>query len=95
VKRKEAAIGLYFLTRYAPDSGFFFMLTSEHKRKIQQRVERYPLKNISPGGEGESKRKRKFDEKAAAGWFCKGNISLVPGLFFLMPGGSGLPSPHS
>jgi hypothetical protein len=29
------AFGLFFMTRYAPDSGFF-MLTSEHKRKIQR-----------------------------------------------------------
>jgi hypothetical protein len=36
VKRKEATVGLFFMTRYAPDSGFFFMLTSEHKRKIQR-----------------------------------------------------------
>jgi hypothetical protein len=26
-------------------------------------VETYPFKNSSPGGEGERKRKRKFDEK--------------------------------
>jgi uncharacterized membrane protein (UPF0127 family) len=25
------ALGLFFMTRYAPDFGFFFMLTSEHK----------------------------------------------------------------
>jgi hypothetical protein len=50
VKRKEATVGLLFLTRYALDSGFFFMLTSEHKRKIQQRVETYPLKNPPLGG---------------------------------------------
>jgi hypothetical protein len=30
------AFGLFFMTRYAPDSGFFFMLTSEHKSKIQR-----------------------------------------------------------
>jgi hypothetical protein len=36
VKRKEATVGLFFMTRYAPGSGFFFMLTSEHKRKIQR-----------------------------------------------------------
>jgi hypothetical protein len=39
------------------------MLTSEHKRKIQQRVETCPFKISSPRGEGESKRKRKFNEK--------------------------------
>jgi hypothetical protein len=33
-------------------------------------METYPFKNSSPGGEGESKGNRKFDEKAAAGWFC-------------------------
>jgi hypothetical protein len=60
VQRKEAATGLFFLMRYAPYSGFFFMLTSEHKRKIQQRVETYLFKNSPPGGEGESKRKHKF-----------------------------------
>jgi hypothetical protein len=30
------AFGLFFMTRYAPDSGFFLMLTNEHKRKIQR-----------------------------------------------------------
>jgi hypothetical protein len=32
------------MTRYAPDSGFFFMLTSEHKRKIQRRWKLIPSK---------------------------------------------------
>jgi hypothetical protein len=36
VKRKEAAVGLFFMMRYAPDSSFFFMLTSDHKRKIHR-----------------------------------------------------------
>jgi hypothetical protein len=34
VQRKEAAVDLLFMTRYALDSGFF-MLTSEDKREIQ------------------------------------------------------------
>jgi hypothetical protein len=32
------------MMRYAPDSGFFFMLTSEHKRKIQRWWKHIPLK---------------------------------------------------
>jgi hypothetical protein len=38
------AFGLFFLTRYAPDSGFFFMLTSENKRKIQRGWKHIPSK---------------------------------------------------
>jgi hypothetical protein len=33
----------------------FFKLTSEQKRKIQQRVETYPFKNPPHGGEGKAK----------------------------------------
>jgi hypothetical protein len=44
VKRKEAVVGLFFITRYAPDSGFFFMLTSEHKRKVQRGWKHIPSK---------------------------------------------------
>jgi hypothetical protein len=36
VRRKEAVVGLFFMMRYAPDFGVLFMLTSEHKRKIQR-----------------------------------------------------------
>jgi DNA-binding transcriptional MocR family regulator len=36
--------GLFFTTRYAPDSGFFFTLTSENKRKIQRAWKHIPSK---------------------------------------------------
>jgi hypothetical protein len=48
------AFGLFFMTRYAPDSGFFFMLTSEHKRKIQRGWKHIPSK-ILLLGEGKQK----------------------------------------
>jgi hypothetical protein len=65
VKRKEAAIGLFFMTRYSPDSGFLFMLTSENKRKIQRRWKNISLQKSS-SWRRERKRRRKFDGKAAA-----------------------------
>jgi hypothetical protein len=83
VKRKEVAVGLFFMTRYDVDSAFFFVLTSEPKRKIHQRVETHHFKNSSPRGEGESKRKRKFDEKAAAGWFR--SMKLIPCSRLVLP----------
>jgi hypothetical protein len=53
VLRKEAIVGLFLPIWYAVYSGFFLMLTSEHKR-IQQRVETYPFKNPPPR-EGKAK----------------------------------------
>jgi hypothetical protein len=53
VLRKEAIVGLFLPIWYAVYSGFFLMLTSEHKR-IQQRVEIYPFKNPPPR-EGKAK----------------------------------------
>jgi hypothetical protein len=44
VKRKEAVVSLFFMMRYAPDSGLFFMLTSEHKSKIQRGWKHIPSK---------------------------------------------------
>jgi hypothetical protein len=42
------AFGLFFMTRYALDSSFF-MLTSEHKWKIQRGWKHIPSKNLPPG----------------------------------------------
>jgi hypothetical protein len=56
------------MMRYAPDSGFFLMLKSEHKRKIQ-RGGNISLKKIPlPGEEGERKKKPKCDGKPAVGF---------------------------
>jgi hypothetical protein len=52
------------MTRYAPDSGFFFMLTSEHKRKVQRGWKHIPSKSSS--WSRESKRKHMHDGKAAS-----------------------------
>jgi hypothetical protein len=42
--KREATVVLFFMMRYAPDSGFFFMLTSEHKRKIHRGWKNIPSK---------------------------------------------------
>jgi hypothetical protein len=48
------AFGLFFMMRYSLDSSFFFMLTSEHKRKIQRGWKHIPSK-ILPLEEGKQK----------------------------------------
>jgi hypothetical protein len=71
------AFGLFFMTRYAPDFGFF-MLTSEHKRKIQRGWKHIPLKSSS--WRRESKRKPKRDGKAAACYLIFGfSSACFPG----------------
>jgi hypothetical protein len=58
------------IMRYAP-SRFWLLphLSSEHKRMIPKEGGNISLRKIPPlGGEGESKRKPKCDEKAVAGF---------------------------
>jgi hypothetical protein len=67
--REGKAKGNVSFTRYAPDSVTLPSASSSclqvrtRERCNGSRVETYLFKNSSPGGDGESKRKRKFDEK--------------------------------
>jgi hypothetical protein len=60
--------GLFFMMRYAPDSGFFLILQVNTRDRYREGGN-ISLKKISPPrGEGESKRKPKCVRKTAAGF---------------------------